>query len=83
MQHKNIQDRINLMKYMKETKVLKLNNLMKTYVDNINNDFCNAYSAWPFRYYILDKTNKVVLIGDPINCSMVISDIKDVLDKII
>jgi len=33
-------------------------------VDNINNDFQNQYSSWPFRFYIL-YNNKISLKAQP------------------
>jgi len=33
-------------------------------VDNINNDFQNQYSCWPFRFYIL-YNNKIALKAQP------------------
>lgn len=56
--HKKIEDRIDYAIKFKET--FKLN--VPIYCDNMNNDAEIKFASWPFRYYVVEKSNNNILI---------------------
>ena len=72
--HKTIQDRIECSKKFQSTFDIEI----PMYCDDMNNDFQNEMSAWPFRFYIL-QYNKILEIGYPEDCSYEIESISNLL----
>ena len=53
-QHKTQNERINVANNF----ISNFNYKIPTIVDNMNNEFANKYSAWPFRAFIINGKNK-------------------------
>ena len=60
-QHKNMKDRLCMVNKWKE-EFPQWN--IPTVVDTMNNDFNNAYAAWPDRGFIIDPQKKIQYIAN-------------------
>ena len=61
-QHKTHKDRVTAAKAF--AKAFDLSKKYQILVDNMENEFMDAYASWPFRYFVLDE-GEVRLIGMP------------------
>ena len=59
--HKTISDRISCAIKFRDT--FKLD--VPIYCDNMNDIAETYFSAWPFRYYVIDKNKNISMIGQP------------------
>lgn len=48
---------------------------MPVLLDTLQNDFNRAYSAWPFRYYVVNGTGVLTLSAQPIDASLPLSEL--------
>lgn len=59
--HKTIDDRIDCGMRFKQSHNLKV----PMYYDNMNDEIESVLSAWPIRYYVIDHTKHISLVGSP------------------
>lgn len=72
--HQTVQDRVDCATRFKEEYDFNI----PMYVDNMNDEFENVTSAWPFRYFVT-KGSEIVFIAKPEDSSFDILKIYDII----
>lgn len=61
--HKSMKERVEALKLLQTEYPLHPN--ISIYLDNIENSFNATYSSWPFRYWVIDENQTIVLKAMP------------------